>query len=277
MKPNFADIIAQVQQALAEDIGSGDVTAALLSATQRTTARIYSREPMLVCGQDWVNCAFQLLDPTVTINWLVEEGAWLAQPMLLSEITGLTHTLLTAERTALNFLQTLSGTATTTYYFLQKLSKYTTQLLDTRKTIPGLRQAQKYAVACAGGLNHRYGLYDAFLIKENHIQACGSIARAINSARAMHKNLLIVIEVTTLVELQAAFAAKPDRIILDNFNEAMIKTAITMNHPKNCALEVSGNVNLSNLTTIAQTGVDYVSVGMLTKSLVAVDLSLLIG
>ncbi len=265
-----------VRIALAEDVGAGDVTAALLPEDLGVKAMIISREAMLVCGQSWVEAVFAEIDPNARIEWLVKEVAWLPSPTTLCYIHGLARVILTAERTALNFLQTLSGTATATRSYIEKLKGTATRLLDTRKTIPGLRLAQKYAVACAGGVNHRLGLYDAYLIKENHIKACGSITEAIVKARQMHPNLFIEVEVESLEQLKEALAAKPDRIMLDNFTPAMMSDAVAINRPKQCELEVSGGVNLASIEAIAAIGVDYISVGAITKSVRAIDLSLLI-
>ncbi|MDF1757100.1 MAG: carboxylating nicotinate-nucleotide diphosphorylase [Legionellaceae bacterium] len=269
-------ILTDVTRALEEDIGNGDVSAGLLPDDLLVCAKIISREPMLVCGREWVECVFAEIDADVNLKWLVEEGSWQSSPVTLCEISGLARSILTAERTALNFLQTLSATATQTYYYLQKLKNSKTRLLDTRKTIPGLRHAQKYAVTCAGGVNHRMGLYDAFLIKENHIKACGSISSAIDLARKSHPDLLIEVEVESLVELAEAINKSPDRIMLDNFTIEMLEQAIEMNKSGVSDLEFSGNVDISNLEEIAKTNVDYVSVGKLTKSITAIDLSLLI-
>jgi nicotinate-nucleotide pyrophosphorylase (carboxylating) len=268
-------IISDVRHALLEDIGSGDVTAALLKDEQ-IIAEIFSREPMLLCGQPWVNEVFQQIDDKIEIHWLVSEGEWLSEPAPLCFLRGSAISILTAERTALNFLQTLSSTATQTHYYVQKLKGTKTQLLDTRKTIPGLRQAQKYAVRCGGGVNHRMGLYDAYLIKENHIKACGSIARAIELARQKNQHLLLEIEVENLTELQEALEASPDRILLDNFNQSMIEQAVKMNYSKSCKLEASGGINLENIAEVAQLGVDFISVGAISKSINAIDLSLLV-
>lgn len=270
------DITADVQRALQEDLGTGDVTAALLPKDLMVDAIILSREPMLVCGRPWVNAVFKAVDAQIKIDWLVKEASWQAQPTTLCSIRGLARSILTAERTALNFLQTLSGTATRTYQYVQRLQGYRTRLLDTRKTLPGLRQAQKYAVACGGGMNHRMGLFDAFLIKENHIKACGSVTAAIQLARQFKGNLFIEIEVENLIQLEEALKAHPDRIMLDNFDLNTIKQAVVMAKPYDCELEVSGNVNIDNIRAIAETNVDYISVGSLTKSVQAIDLSLLI-
>ena len=276
MNQSMLDIQEDVRRALQEDIGCGDVTAGLLLQDQQAQAKIIAREPLLVCGQAWVNAAFHQLDADIQITWLVEEGSWQAQPCELARLIGKVRPILTGERTALNFLQTLSGTATETYHLTQLLQGYTTRLLDTRKTIPGLRRAQKYAVICGGGFNHRLGLDDAYLIKENHIKASGSVTAAIQAARAANSRLLLEIEVETLAELQEALQAKPDRIMLDNFKLRDIQQAVELAKPYACPLEVSGNVTAQNLRQIAETGVDFISMGGLTKSVKAIDLSLLI-
>lgn len=265
-----------IRQALSEDVGSGDISAALLPVNLQAEADIISREPMLVCGRPWVDAIFAAIDLSLEIDWLVEEGRWLEKPATLCRIKGSAASILTAERSALNFLQTLSATATQTYQYLLKLKGTKTKLLDTRKTLPGLRVAQKYAVACAGGINHRMGLYDAFLIKENHIKACGSITKAVEQARERGGDYFIEVEVETLNELREAFAAKPNRILLDNFSLEMLKEAVEINQSHHCELEASGNVDLSSISAVAETGVDYISVGAITKSIRAIDLSLLI-
>jgi nicotinate-nucleotide pyrophosphorylase (carboxylating) len=269
-------VLADVTRALAEDVGSGDVSAALLLSEQIVEARILSREPMLVCGRPWVDAVFHCVNPEIQVDWLVSEGMWLAQPAFLCRIQGKARDILTAERTALNFLQTLSATATQTWHYVQEIKSTQARLLDTRKTLPGLRVAQKYAVACAGGMNHRMGLYDAYLIKENHIAACGSITEAIKRARAVNGSLMLEVEVETLDELREALEAKPDRILLDNFTLAMLVEAVTMNQPFVCDLEASGGIDLKTIKSVAQTGVNYISVGSITKSIQAIDLSLLL-
>ncbi len=269
-------VASDVKKALLEDIGTGDVTASLLPEQLVVDAEILSREPMLVCGQPWVNEVFQQVDKKIEIEWLVSEGDWLDTEASLCRIHGAASRILTAERTALNFLQTLSATATQTYRYAQKLQGTQTRLLDTRKTLPGLRVAQKYAVRCGGGVNHRMGLYDAFLIKENHIKACGSVAKAIHLARSTDKHLLVEVEVETLDELREAFEAHPDRILLDNFSLDMLTQAVKMNQPKYCELEASGGISIDNLAEVARCGVDFISVGSITKSVKAIDLSLLI-
>ncbi|RUQ84532.1 carboxylating nicotinate-nucleotide diphosphorylase [Legionella septentrionalis] len=275
MTPEHGKILADVKRALAEDVGSGDVTAALLPLDLVVMAKIISREPMVVCGRPWVDCIFAEVDLAIHVQWQVDEGQWLPEPATLCQIEGPVRSILTAERSALNFLQTLSATATKTREYLLKLSGYKTRLLDTRKTIPGLRYAQKYAVACAGGTNHRFGLFDAFLIKENHIKACGSIKAAVALARNMQKDLLIEVEVENLEELQEALHAKPDRILLDNFTKDMLVEAVNLTRGE-CELEASGGLTLATVTEVAKTGVDYISIGAITKSIQAVDLSLLI-
>ncbi|RUR16860.1 carboxylating nicotinate-nucleotide diphosphorylase [Legionella sp. km535] len=276
MKIDSLQVASDVKRALLEDIGTGDVTAALLPSHLIVEAEIISRESMLVCGQPWVNEVFAQIDDKIEIEWLVSEGDWLAAPASLCIIHGTASSILTAERTALNFLQTLSATATQTHHYVEKLRGTETRLLDTRKTIPGLRLAQKYAVHCGGGVNHRMGLYDAFLIKENHIKACGTIAQAINLARKTNKHLLVEIEVETLDELREAFDAHPDRILLDNFSLEMLIQAVQMNQPKYCELEASGGINSENIAEVARCGVDFISVGAITKSVNAIDLSLLV-
>lgn len=265
-----------VEHALLEDVGSGDVTAALLPSHLIVEAEIISREPMLFCGKPWVNEVFKQIDNKIEVEWLVAEGDWLSAASSLCIIHGTASSILTAERTALNFLQTLSATATQVHRFVQKIEGTNARLLDTRKTIPGLRMAQKYAVRCGGGVNHRMGLYDAFLIKENHIKACGSVAHAINLARQTNKHLLVEIEVENLTEMREAIDAHPDRILLDNFSIDMLHEAVKMNQPKYCEIEASGGINIENIAAIAQTGVDFISVGAITKSVKAIDLSLLV-
>ncbi len=275
MTPDAVYVVKDVQNALLEDVGAGDVTAALLPPEKIVEAVIISREPMLVCGRAWVDETFAQIDSAITLQWMVEEGAWLDKASTLCVLRGFARSILTAERTALNFLQTLSATATQTHHYLQGLNGSKTRLLDTRKTLPGLRRAQKYAVACAGGTNHRLGLFDAFLIKENHIKACGSIRLAIEKARQHAPDLLVEVEVETLDELRQALDCMPDRIMLDNFNIDMIEEAVGINQHR-CELEASGGIDLSTIGRIAQTGVDFISVGAITKSVHAIDLSLLI-
>lgn len=262
-----------VRIAIAEDLGTGDITAALCP-NEITTARVICRENAILCGQDWFNETFRQIDSGTKVNWSCKDGQEISPDQEICIIQGNDRSILTAERTALNFLQTLSGTATTTHAYTRTLNNSTTKILDTRKTIPGLRQAQKYAVACGGGKNHRIGLYDAFLIKENHIAACGSIKHAIQKAREQHADLTLEVEVETLEQLQQAIDHHADIALLDNFSIDQIKQAITLNNNQ-IKLEVSGNITLDNIADYAITGIDYISIGALTKHLRAVDFSML--
>lgn len=270
---NPLSIDAQVAESIREDIGSGDISAALIAPTQSAQARIISREPAIVCGIPWAQSVYQQIDPTVQLNWLVQEGEAVAVDQAWVQLSGPARSLLTGERCALNWLQTLSATATRVSQFLAALSSTHTQLLDTRKTIPGLRAAQKYAVRCAGGRNHRMGLFDAYLIKENHLISCGSITRAIELARQQHPGKLIEVEVENLTQLEEALTVKADIIMLDNFQLPEIAKAVARNNGQ-AKLEVSGNITLENIRQVAATGVDYISVGSLTKHIHAVDLSM---
>ena len=268
MLPTLNEILFDVNLALREDIGSGDISAELLPEAMTGHAEIISREPMVVCGQAWALQTFLAVDAAIELEYL-------NHPATLCIVKGPVRSILTAERTALNFLQTLSATATHTRQYVEQLKGTSAILLDTRKTIPGLRSAQKYAVVCGGGKNHRLGLYDAFLIKENHIKACGSITIAIEKARILHPDRFLEIEVENIEQLQEAFQAQPDRILLDNFNLEMMTAAVAMNQ-SGIPLEASGGVSLSNLHLIAATGVNFISVGSITKSIQAIDLSLLL-
>lgn len=264
----------QVAQALHEDIGSGDLSAQLIDHQQQAQAQIICREAAIMCGQAWFNEVFHQLDPAIHIHWLVEEGQYVNANTLLCTLSGNARSLLTGERTALNFLQTLMGTATSTHHYVQQLAKHgPTKLLDTRKTLPGLRLAQKYAVQLAGGVNHRMGLYDAVLIKENHIIAAGSLAAAVQHARTQHPDTFIEVEVESLSELQQALTLNVDRIMLDNFSLEAIQQAVVLAAGK-IPLEVSGNITIEHLPAIAQTGVDFISTGAITKHLTAIDLSM---
>lgn len=265
-----------VVRALKEDIGSGDITADLITESTSSQAIILSRESMVVCGIPWVNQVFSSVDSNIEINWQVAEGDYLAKPMVLAKLTGSVRNILTAERTALNFLQTLSGVATETRRYVVCLKGTKAQLLDTRKTLPGLRTALKYAVVCGGGVNHRMGLYDAVLIKENHIKACGSIYQAVEAARQRGLGRWIEVEVESLDEFQEALKAQPDRILLDNFTQEMLQKSVLLASQENIILEASGGIHLLNIASIAATGVDYISVGAITKSVRAIDLSLLL-
>ncbi len=262
-----------VANALADDVGSGDITAALIPDTTMANAFIRTNENCVLAGRPWVDAVYAQLDGEVTINWKHADGEALQAGTIIAELTGLARSLFTGERCALNWLQTLSGTATTVASYCQHLQNTNTQLLDTRKTIPGLRYAQKYAVRCGGGTNHRMGLYDAYLIKENHIASCGSITQAVTKARVLQPSLKIEVEVENIAELEEAIAAKVDIIMLDNFSLPEIQAAVTITQ-KQAKLEVSGNVSLEQLETLAATGVDYISVGALTKHIRAIDLSM---
>jgi nicotinate-nucleotide pyrophosphorylase (carboxylating) len=269
-------IAQDIQRAFTEDLGTGDVSAALLPEELGIKAIIISREPMVVAGIPWVEAAFKMLDPNISLHWLVEDAQVLDQPQTLCMLRGNARSILSAERTALNFLQTLSGTASKVRRYVDEISHTSTKLLDTRKTLPGLRAAQKYAVRCGGGMNHRFGLYDAYLIKENHIRALGSLRQAVDYAKSQQDGLMIEVEVEDLIQLKEAFQAKPNRILLDNFSLTMLEAAVRMNQPRICELEASGGVGLDNIAQVANTGVDWISVGDLTKSVQSIDLSLLV-
>ena len=271
--PDAALIEADVRRALAEDLGSGDLTAQLLPAEQRTEAEIITREPMLLCGRAWAELCFQLLDPAIRIDWCFADGEQVTEGARICRIEGAGRGIVSAERSALNFLQTLSGTATTTHRHVQALQHSSTRVLDTRKTLPGLRQAQKYAVRCGGGVNHRMGLFDAVLIKENHIATAGSVAAAIANARTIAGARMVEIEVENLDEFDQALAAKPDRIMLDELSDADVREAVKRNAGA-VELELSGGVSFERLAEIATLGVDFVSIGALTKHVRAIDLSL---
>ena len=270
---NLIHIDAQVAQSLAEDIGEGDISAALIAPHALAQAQIKCRESAVVCGIPWATSVFRHLDPTIQLNWLVAEGQAVNANQVWLQLQGPARTLLTGERCAINWLQTLSGTATVVRQFLTALAGTKAQLLDTRKTIPGLRAAQKYAVRTAGARNHRLGLFDAYLIKENHIAGCGSITHAINRAHQLQPGKIVEVEVETLSQLSEALTAQADIIMLDNFDLPTIKQAVLINAGQ-AKLEVSGNINLENIRTYADTGVDYISVGALTKHLRAIDLSM---
>ncbi|WP_267256162.1 carboxylating nicotinate-nucleotide diphosphorylase [Coxiella endosymbiont of Ornithodoros maritimus] len=270
---NKKAIRTAVHAAFVEDIGSGDITAELISAETVSQASIISRENAIICGIPWVDEVYQAVDSSVKIQWKVKDGDFVSSNQTLALLRGKARSLVTGERTALNWLQTLSGTATTVSRYVEKLKGTPAYLLDTRKTIPGLRYAQKYAVRCGGGKNHRMGLYDAFLIKENHILSCGSLTQAIQKARTSHPEKTLEIEVENLNELQEALTAKVNIILLDNFDIDTIKKAVKINNSQ-AKLEISGNVNLETIHEIAKTGVDYISVGALTKHLRAIDLSM---
>jgi nicotinate-nucleotide pyrophosphorylase (carboxylating) len=267
------DITETVRFALAEDIGSGDITAQLIPAKHTATANIITREAAVICGVNWVNEVFQQIDNSVTITWHIADGDHVAANSILFELNGPARSLLTGERTALNFLQLLSGTATLCKQYSDLVAHTKVRLLDTRKTIPGLRTAQKYAVSCGGCHNHRIGLYDAFLIKENHIAACGGIGAAIAAARDIAPLKPVEVEVESLSELTVALNSDADIIMLDNFSLDDMRegVAITAGRAK---LEASGNISTQTLAAIAETGVDFISIGALTKHAQAIDLSM---
>ena len=270
---NLSVIRESVRIALAEDIGQGDVTASLCGDNM-ISASVICRETATLCGQAWFDESFKQLDPNVAIEWLKHDGDVMHPNNEVCTIRGPANVVLSGERTALNFLQTLSATATATKKLLHRLKGTSTQLLDTRKTIPGLRYAQKYAVRSAGGVNHRMGLYDAYLIKENHIAACGSISDAIKRAKSQHPELNIEIEVENIDELKEAITNNADIALLDNFSLHHVKQAVELSHNK-IKLEVSGNINMDNINQYAMLGVDYISVGALTKHIQAIDFSML--
>jgi nicotinate-nucleotide pyrophosphorylase (carboxylating) len=261
-----------VKPFLEEDIGSGDITVAIIPESTIAEAEVVTREDMVLCGQRWFDEVFKSLDSSININWLVAEGESVGKNTLLCKLSGAARGLLPGERTALNLLQTLSATATVARQYADAVSGTGCKVLDTRKTIPGLRDAQKYAVACGGCYNHRIGLYDGVLIKENHIIAAGSIAGAIRTAREL-TSVPVEVEVESLREFQEAVAAKPDRIMLDNFSLEDMVAAVKINAGA-IELEASGNIGLDNIRVIAETGVDYISIGALTKHIRAVDLSM---
>jgi nicotinate-nucleotide pyrophosphorylase (carboxylating) len=272
-----ADFADQVARALAEDVGSGDLTASLVPAGRSGRATVVTREPAVLCGRPWFDEVFRQVDPSVRVEWDAGEGSAVEPGQRLVRLAGPARALLTGERTALNFLQTLSGTATTTRTYVAAVAGLPCRILDTRKTLPGLRRAQKYAVLCGGGSNHRMGLYDGILVKENHIIAAGSIAAAVSAARLADASVPVEVEVETLDELRQALDAGADMALLDEFGLADLRAAVAMNRGHlhgPMKLEASGNVTLDTLRAIAATGVDFVSIGSLTKHVRAVDLSM---
>jgi nicotinate-nucleotide pyrophosphorylase (carboxylating) len=271
-----SDLDAQVAAALREDLGSGDLTAALVPSGQRVTGRIITREAAILCGSPWAQACFAQLDPTIRLTWHARDGAALAPGALVCTVEGPARGVLSGERTALNFLQLLSATATAASRFAAAVAGTGCTVLDTRKTLPGLRSAQKYAVRCGGAANHRMGLYDMVLIKENHILAAGSIGQAVAAARALGAGVRIEVEVESLAELEQAFAAGPDIVMLDDFSLEDMASAVARNRARGrpVQLEASGSVSLETVRAIAATGVDFVSVGGLTKHVQAIDLSM---
>lgn len=270
----FNEIVQRdVTVALQEDIGTGDLTAALIPASQNAHATIISRENAVICGIDWVDACFHQLDQNIALKWLVNEGEKINPNQILCKLSGNTRAILTAERCALNFLQTLSAVATITREFVKSISCTKAQILDTRKTLPGLRLAQKYAVTVGSGKNQRLALYDGILIKENHIAAAGGIAAALSQAKQLNANVSIQIEVENLDEFSQALDAGATSILLDNFVISEMRDAVKMNGGR-AILEASGNVDLNTIRDIANTGIDNISIGGLTKNIRAIDLSL---
>ena len=269
-----AEYIAKlVTQALSEDVANGDITAELIGADVQASGRIVTREDGILCGTTFALEAFQQIDPSCHVEWAAQDGDSIAADSLVCTLSGPARALLTGERTALNFLQLLSGTATTAGQYAARVAHTKVKLLDTRKTVPGLRRAQKYAVTCGGCYNHRIGLFDAFLIKENHISAAGGIAEAVAAARNVAPDKPVEIEVETEAELEQALTAGADRIMLDNFTLAALRNAVSLTAGR-AELEASGNVTDETLVAIAETGVDFISIGALTKHVRALDLSM---
>ncbi|MCG7600731.1 carboxylating nicotinate-nucleotide diphosphorylase [Halomonas sp. McH1-25] len=267
------DIRTSAARLLAEDVGPGDITAELIPERQWATAQVITREDAVLCGVAWVDELYRRLDKRVILNWHAADGDAIAADSVFLELEGPARSLMTGERAALNLLQTLSGTATRTRDYVRRVADTGVRLLDTRKTLPGMRLAQKYAVTCGGGHNHRIGLYDAFLIKENHIAACGSIAAAVKEARKIARNLPVEVETENLDELSQALEAGADVIMLDNFTLDDMREAVRLTE-KRATLEASGNVSEATLEAIAATGVDCISIGALTKDIKAIDLSM---
>lgn len=272
-----SEIIArQVSTALSEDVGGGDVTAALVPASQQVRASVVAREPAILCGTDWVDATFRQLDPAIRIEWQARDGERILPDMTVLRVIGFARPILTGERTALNFLQTLSATATTASRYVEAVAGTNCRILDTRKTLPGLRLAQKYAARCGGAQNHRMGLYDMVLLKENHIIAAGSIATAVATARKNSPDVPVEVEVESLGELDQALAAGADIIMLDELPPDDMRIAVERNRALGgkAKLEASGNVTLKTVREIALTGVDYISIGSITKHVQAIDLSM---
>lgn len=267
------DISATVQRALAEDIGDGDLTAALVPAAARAHGRVISREEAVLCGTAWFDEVFRQVDDAIAIHWEAGDGETVRRDQLLCRLEGPARGLLTGERSALNFLQTLSGTATLARQYAEAAKGTHATILDTRKTLPGLRNAQKYAVRCGGANNHRMGLYDGILIKENHIMAAGGIGPAVQAARSKGANVPVEVEVETLEQLQESIKAGADILLLDNFSHTRMREAVKMTAGR-AKLEASGGIDVDSIKTVAETGVDYISVGALTKNVRAVDLSM---
>ena len=262
-----------VRLALAEDIGSGDISAMLIDQSRKLKMKLLVREDAVLCGCDWFDAAFTRCDKNIRIEWTAGDGDRVSADSILCRISGPARAMLSAERTALNFLQTLSGTATATSRYANRIQHTSCRILDTRKTIPHLRRAQKYAVKCGGGINHRIGLFDAYLIKENHLAASGGIKAAVDRGRELNPDRLLEVEVENLDQLQQAIDARVDRVLLDNFGVEQMRQAVALNN-NTTQLEASGNITEQTLVEIAETGVDFISIGALTKHLRAIDFSL---
>jgi nicotinate-nucleotide pyrophosphorylase (carboxylating) len=263
-----------VRRALDEDVGTGDVTASLIPGDGGAEARVLCREPAVICGAPWFDAVFAALDPAIRVVWEIEEGSTCEADTVVCRLSGPARAMLTGERTALNFLQTLSGTATATRTYADAVSGTGCRILDTRKTIPGLRAAQKYATRIGGAVNHRMGLWDALLIKENHLVAAGGITEAVAEARRLHPNLNVEVEVESLAEAREALAVHADILLLDNFSHADLRAAVELARGTGSSLEASGDVTLSTVADVARTGVDFISVGALTKHVRAIDFSM---
>ena len=280
LKPPLKTVSVNVALALREDIGSGDVSAALIPSDRLCEATLIARESAVLCGQAWLEEAFRQIDPAVQVQWLASEGAYVPPDAQLCRISGPAAAVLTGERTALNFLQLLSGVATATRRYVERVKGTSARILDTRKTLPGLRVAQKYAVACGGGQPHRMGLYDAVMLKENHIAVCGSIRAAVEAARARGDGLPVIVEAEDLNQAEEALAAAVDVLLLDNFPTHLLARAVNLGRTQrrynrgHTLLEASGGISLKNVREIADTGVDRISIGSLTKDISAIDLSL---
>jgi nicotinate-nucleotide pyrophosphorylase (carboxylating) len=275
--PVPADVATVVSRALAEDLRGGDLTAELIARTTHAVARVVVREPATLCGRAWFDETFRQLDPRVSIDWATTDGAQIAADSIVCELRGPARSIVTGERTALNFLQTLSGTATATRGYAELVTGTRARILDTRKTLPGLRLAQKYAVRCGGGRNHRIGLFDAVLIKENHIAAVGSVSAAVATARRQSPQVMIEVEVETLEQLREALATDADRIMLDDFSLDDMRAAVGLRDAhagKRQELEASGSVDEAKLKAVAATGVDFISIGAITKHVRSIDFSM---
>lgn len=271
------DVPTVVSRAIAEDLGDGDLTAQLIASATQSVAHVVAREPATLCGRAWFDETFRQLDPRVVVTWRAPDGAHLAADSVVCELRGPARSIVTGERTALNFLQTLSGTATTVRTYADLVAGTKTRILDTRKTLPGLRLAQKYAVRCGGGENHRIGLFDAVLIKENHIAAVGSVTAAVAAARRLSPSVMLEVEVETLAQLREALATDADRIMLDDFSLDDMRTGVQLRDAhagKRKQLEASGSVDAAKLKAVAATGVDFISIGAITKHVRAIDFSM---